>query len=138
MIWARGVVKLTSTLLGLVFGVIVATIGGLIGPATLATVGGAPWLALPDPGILSYAFDPALVPAFLAAAVAATVRTIGVVTTCQRINDADWKRPDMENVSRGVTGDGLGCLAAGLLGVPGMSSAPSIANASNCAGAPAR
>ncbi|MCB1496173.1 MAG: hypothetical protein KDJ86_10335 [Bauldia sp.] len=137
-IWARGVVKLTSTLLGLVFGVIVATIGGLIGPATLATVGGAPWLALPDPGILSYAFDPALVPAFLAAAVAATVRTIGVVTTCQRINDADWKRPDMENVSRGVTGDGLGCLAAGLLGVPGMSSAPSMVGVSSATGATSR
>ncbi|MCB1486956.1 MAG: hypothetical protein KDJ88_05800 [Bauldia sp.] len=137
-IWGRGVVKLTSTLLGLLFGVVVALVGGVIGPSVLATVGGAPWLALPDLSILSYSFDLTLVPAFLAAAVAATVRTIGVVTTCQRINDAEWKRPDMENVVRGVTGDGLGCLAAGLLGVPGMSSAPSMVGVSSATGATSR
>jgi len=137
-IWGRGVVKLTSTLLGLVFGVMVAVVGGLIGPSVLATIGDAPWLSLPDPAILSYSFDFTLVPTFLAAAVAATVRTIGVVTTCQRINNAAWKRPDMENVSRGVTGDGLGCLVAGLLGVPGMSSAPSMVGVSSATGATSR
>ena len=39
-------------------------------------------------------FAPDLVPAFMIAAVAAMLRTVGVVTTCQKINDADWKRPD--------------------------------------------
>ncbi len=137
-IWGRGVVKLTSTMLGLAIGVVVGAFTGLIGPSVVATVSAAPWLEIPDPGFLSYAFDPTLIPAFLAAAVAATLRTIGVVTTCQRINDAEWKRPDMKNVTRGVTGDGLGCLVGGLLGVPGMSSAPSMVGVSSATGATSR
>ena len=137
-IWGRGVVKLISTMLGLAIGVVIGAFTGLIGPSVVATVSAAPWLEIPDPGFLSYAFDPTLIPAFLAAAVAATLRTIGVVTTCQRINDAEWKRPDMKNVTRGVTGDGLGCLVGGLLGVPGMSSAPSMVGVSSATGATSR
>jgi NCS2 family nucleobase:cation symporter-2 len=137
-IWGRGVVKLISTLLGLVIGVGVGLGTGLIGPPLFSAVAEAEWLDLPDPGFLSYGFEPALIPAFLAAAIAATLRTIGVVTTCQRLNDAAWKRPDMANIRRGVTADGLGCLAAGLFGAPGQSSAPSLVGVSSATGATSR
>jgi NCS2 family nucleobase:cation symporter-2 len=66
------------------------------------------------------------------------LRTIGVITSCQRINDAAWNRPDLANIRRGVVGDGLSCLAAGLLGAPGMSVAPSLVGVSSATGATSR
>ena len=93
---------------------------------------------LPDPSYLSFGFEPALIPAFIASAIAATLRTVGVVTTAQRINDADWRRPDMANISRGIVGDGLGCLVAGLVGAPGQSGAPSLVGLSSATSATSR
>lgn len=137
-IWGRGVLRLVSTLLGLLLGLILGLATGLIGPQLFGVVGAAPWLDLPDPFYIAYGFEPALIPAFVAAATAATLRTVGVVTTCQRINDADWKRPDMDNIARGVAGDGLGCLAGGLVGAPGMSSAASLVGLSSATAATSR
>ena len=137
-IWGRGVFRLMCTLIGLVAGVVAAALLGLIGPDELARLGEVPWLALPDPSILAWSFDPALVPVFLAAGLAATIRTAGVITTAQRVNDASWKRPDLDNLGRGIVGDGLGTVAAGLLGAIGMSVAPSMVGMSGATGATSR
>jgi len=82
-IWGRGTLKLLCSLLGLSVGMIGAALIGSIGPARLAVIGGAPWFAFPHPAILHLAFDVGLVPAFVAAGIAAALRTVGVVTTCQ-------------------------------------------------------
>jgi xanthine permease XanP len=137
-IWGRGVLRLVSTLLGLGLGVAVALATGILGASTFATIGAADWFDLPDPSFLGYGFEPLLVPAFIASAVAATLRTVGVITTAQRINDADWKRPDMDNISRGVAADGLGCLVAGIVNAPGMSSAASFVGLSSATAATSR
>jgi len=137
-IWGRGVFRLVSTLLGLLLGVVLGFATGLIGPPMFAAVGAAPWVELPDPSFIAYGFEAALIPAFIASAAAATLRTVGVVTTAQRINDADWKRPDMDNIARGVAGDGLGCLAGGIVGAPGMSSAASLVGLSSATAATSR
>jgi xanthine permease XanP len=44
-----------------------------------------------------------------------------VVTTYQRLNDADWVRPEMASISRGIMGDGISTLVAGLLGTFGLT-----------------
>ena len=44
-----------------------------------------------------------------------------VITTYQRIADADWVRPDMPAISRGVFADGIANTAAGLLGTFGLT-----------------
>lgn len=137
-IWGRGVLRLISTLLGLALGVLVALAGGVIGPTAFATIGAAAWVELPDPSFVAYEFIPALIPAFIASATAATLRTVGVVTTAQRINDSDWKRPDMDNIARGIVGDGLGCLAGGIVSAPGMSSAASLVGLSSATQATSR
>ena len=137
-IWGRGVFRLVSTLLGLALGVALGLATGLIGPPIFAAIGAAAWLDLPDPSFIAYGFEPALIPAFIAAATAATLRTVGVVTTAERINDADWKRPDMDNIARGIVGDGLGCLASGIVSAPGMSSAASLVGLSSATAATSR
>ncbi len=137
-IWGRGALKLLCSLFGLALGVIGALSIGLLGPAQLAAVANAAWVAFPRPAILHVAFDLGLVPAFLAAGVAAALRTVGVITTCQRINNSGWQRPDMLNLRKGVLADGLANIIGSSIGVTGMSSGPSLVGMSGATGATSR
>jgi xanthine permease XanP len=78
-----------------------------------------------------------LVP-FVLAAVASTLKTIGAVTTCQKINDAAWKRPEMDSIRKGVAADGLATIIAGCLGSTGQNSATSGIGVSTATGATSR
>jgi xanthine permease XanP len=137
-IWGRGALKLLCSLCGLAVGMIGAALIGLVGHLQLATVGAASWLTLPRPATAGLAFDLGLAPAFLAAGIAAALRTVGVVTTCQRINNAAWQRPDTSNIQRGVLADGLANVIGGALGLPGMSVGPSLVGISGVTGATSR
>ena len=137
-IWGKGIVRLLASLIGLILGTTIAIAGDLIEPAQAALVSASPWLGVPDATHLGLAFDLDLVPAYLAAAVAATLRTIGVITTCEKINDADWKRPSIGPIQRGNLADGIGCALAGLMGAIGLNTAPSLVGVSNSARATSR
>ena len=137
-IWGRGALKLLCSLLGLTTGMIGAAVIGLLGPAELSTFGKTSWIALPRPAFLHLEFDAALAPAFFAAGIAAALRSVGVVTTCQRLNNAAWRRPDTSNIRKGVLADGLANVIGGVLGVPGMSVGPSLVGMSGVTGATSR
>jgi NCS2 family nucleobase:cation symporter-2 len=136
-IWGRGSARLLCSLVGLAAGLAGAAMIGLINPDMIAIVGSASWIAIPLPHV-GYHFDPGLAPAFLAAGIAAAVRTVGVVTTCQRINDAAWRRPDMRNIRKAVLADGIACVIGGVLGAPGMNISPSLVGLSSATGATSR
>jgi xanthine permease XanP len=123
-VWGKGALRLFCSLFALITGIVAAIMVGLIGPHSLATIGGLPMFGVPKPAFLSYDFNIGLVPAFLAAGLAATLRAVGVVTTCQRINDSAWRRPNMRNVEKGIRADALGSMLGGILGAPGMDIAP--------------
>ena len=110
----------------------------MIGTNVIEAVAAAPIVRVPDFGGISYRFDPWLAPAFFAAGLAAALRTVGVVTTCQRINDANWSRPDVSNIRKGILADGLGCTIGGLLGASGMNIGPSLVGISSLSGATSR
>ncbi len=137
-IWGRGTLKLLCTSFGLIAGMAGGSVIGLIDPAGLAAIGHAAWVALPRPTFLQVSFDVGLVPAFLAAGVAASLRAVGVITTCQRINNAAWRRPDKTNIRKGVLADGLSNVVGSALGVPGMSIGPSLVGVSGATGATSR
>jgi NCS2 family nucleobase:cation symporter-2 len=65
-------------------------------------------------------------------------RTVGVITTCQKINDAEWKRPELKSIQGGILAGGIGCMLGGLLGVIGMNTAPSLVGVSKATGAMSR
>lgn len=137
-IWGRGVWKMTCSLLGLIVGMIGAYLVGIIGAPNLATLSDAPWFAVPVPLLFDLKFDMSLVPAFLAAGIAGALRSVGVLTTCQRLNNAAWQRPDSGNLKRGVLADGLANVIGGSIGVTGMCSAPSLVGISGATGATSR
>ncbi|MFC4352211.1 uracil-xanthine permease family protein [Fodinicurvata halophila] len=78
-------------------------------------------LALPHLPLLLPAFDWTLAIPFAAGALACALRATGDITTCQKIAEADWVRPEMGSIERGVRADGLGTLLAGALGTVGMN-----------------
>jgi NCS2 family nucleobase:cation symporter-2 len=137
-IWGRGVWKLLCSFLGLVFGMTAAAMAGLINPEQLANIARSAWIELPHVSFPDYGFDIALLPAFLAAGAAAAFRAVGVVTTCQRVNNAAWRHPDMSNIRKGVLADGAANVAGGLLGTAGMSISPSMVGISTVTGATSR
>ena len=75
---------------------------GVLPVAEFARMMEAPILGLPTVGDLGWSFDAALIIPFAVAAMAACLKTVGDLTTAQRLNDADWVRPDLQGISRGT------------------------------------
>ena len=84
-----------------------AALLGVLHGREFELVNAAPGVAFPPVGRFGWSFDLSLVPAFAVAALAACLKTVGNITTCQKINDADWVRPDMRLIGRGVLADAL-------------------------------
>jgi xanthine permease XanP len=137
-VWGRGLARLLCGLVGLVAGLLIAIPMGLFANHDLAAIAAAPMFSIPDPTILSLRFVPDLIIPFLIAALASGLRTIGVITTAERINDAAWSRPDLANVRAGVMADGIGCAIGGLLAAPGLSTSPSLVGLEKVTGATSR
>ncbi len=137
-IWWRGIIKLICSFIGLVSGFLVAFLLGVIEPEKIALLKSIPFVALPNVSFISYQFSFDLILPFFIASIAAALRTIGVITTCQKINDPAWKSPDLKSIRSGVFADGIGSVIAGLLGIPGISTGPSLVGISNATGATSR
>jgi NCS2 family nucleobase:cation symporter-2 len=137
-VWSGGFVRLLGSTIGLIAGVIASASAGLMPAADWGELRSGLTFALPHLQPFGLSFVPELVPAFAIAACAAMLRTVGVVTTCQKINDADWKHPDLRSIRGGVVADGLGCALCGALGGVGASSAASLVGVSHAAGATSR
>ena len=118
-LWGVGPLRLFAALIGFVAGCAAAAVAGILvlPPATP----GAGLVALPSPLGLVPSFAVDLVPDFLIAALACALRAMGDITTCQKINDPNWKRQDIRSVQRGLLADGLGTTIAGLLGTVGLN-----------------
>jgi NCS2 family nucleobase:cation symporter-2 len=137
-VWGRGVFRLFCTLNGLILGWLAAFVLDVVPEREIAHVASVAWLALPDPSFLSYSLDVTLVPPFVIACLAAALRVTGVITTCGKINDAGWTRPDYRRIRGGIVADGLGCALGGLLGAPGLSAGPSLIGVEKTTGATSR
>src|SRR5215471_521300 len=125
-VWAKGLPKLLCVLIGILLGYVLAAWLGLFPKEFASQLSESPLFALPNPGFLSYGFELSFVVPFAIAGLASGLRAVGVLTTCQQMNDAAWRRPDMRNIQAGVMADGLGCAVGGALGTPGMSASPSL------------
>jgi NCS2 family nucleobase:cation symporter-2 len=123
-VWGRGALRWGCVLIAMIAGTAAAVALGQAEAPPATELAALPAFALPDPGRFGYAFDAALLPAFLVASLASTLKTAGMVTTLQRLNDADWVRPDARSIAGGVTGDGIATTVAGLLGAPGVNLSP--------------
>ena len=137
-VWGRGTLRLLCVLLGMAAGYLAAWALGRVEGAQAAPLQAAPWLAVPTLSHLGWDFDATLLLPFAVAAVAATLKVMGNVTTCQKVNDADWVRADMRSIGGGVVGDGLGSVVAGALGAHGLNSSTSAVGLGTATGVTSR
>jgi NCS2 family nucleobase:cation symporter-2 len=95
-------------------------------------------VSLPRKVHTGWSFDLALLPAFLIASLASTLKSVGDLTLCQKINDADWKRTEMQSVRGGIFAGAIGTSLSGLLGGIGQSTFSSNVGLSLATGATSR
>ncbi|MGH8634432.1 MAG: uracil-xanthine permease family protein, partial [Burkholderiales bacterium] len=120
-IWTQGAARVFCALIGMALGYVAAALTGLLTQTDVDTVAGAPFVYLPSIARYSWSWDYGLAIPFFVAALATCVRGIGDVTICQKVNDADWVRPNIRSVSGGVLANGLTNMLAGLFGAHGVS-----------------
>lgn len=137
-VWGGQRLRLYCSLIGVVFGYLLGIAEGWIAPDDRAVLAAAPLLALPVPGTFGLAFDAELILPFLITALAMTLNSVGAVTAAQKANDADWKRPDMANIGRGILADGTSNVIAALLGGVGQAATSGAVGLSAATGATSR
>jgi NCS2 family nucleobase:cation symporter-2 len=137
-VWGRGPLRLFCVLIGMVAGYGGAALLGLIGASDWQKVAAAPVVALPGIAHVGWSFEAAFIVPFVIAATAATLKTMGNVTTSQKINDAEWARADLRSVARGIRADGLGSALAGVLGAHGLNSSTSAVGLAGATGVSSR
>ena len=120
-VWGRGVVRVCSVLIGMVAGYVGAAFSGLLGAADIHAITDAPLVHVPSLTHPLWSFDGALVLPFAVGALAACLRAMGDVTTCQKTNDAEWTRPSLQSLGGGALANGLATTVAGLCGTIGVN-----------------
>lgn len=118
--WGTPRLKLYGVLIGMAAGYALGlVVGNVDGRAVLAGLASAPRMpALPGAWPT---FAPELLVTYLVGSMVCALRTLGDITTCQKINDPEWTRPDMTTIRSGVVADGMGTAIAGLVGAVGLN-----------------
>jgi xanthine permease XanP len=137
-VWTKSNLRVFSAFIGMVVGYLAAAVTGGLTLADLGPVQAAPWLHLPRLAHGGWSFDSGLAIPFAVAGLAACLRAMGDVTTCQKINDAEWTRPSMRSISGGVLANGLSTATAGLLGTIGVNTLTSSVGLSGATGVTSR
>ncbi len=115
-IWSRGRLRFYSVIIGMAAGYIAAFFLGIIKASDLQIVAHSPIMSFPDISYVGWTFSSFLLVPFIAATLACILKAVASITMCQRINDADWKRPDLDSIQRGTLADGLASIIGSLMG----------------------
>lgn len=134
-VWVKGTLRLFATITGLGFGLAISVAAGLLTPADVAAFDEAALLHLPTLQQFGWTFErEALVPAIITG-FSLSLSSMGVQTVVQRFNDADFNRPDLDSIGKGVRAEGLAQIFASLINAMPMAASgggASLALASGC------
>jgi xanthine permease XanP len=137
-VWVKGKLRLYSIIIGMVVGYGLSYAFGLLNSTSLSQVGQAEWFSIPYIRNMSWAFSATMLVPFIVATICSTFKTVGDLGTCQKINDADWKRPDMHRITPGILVDGIGGILPGIIGGFGQSTSSSNVGLSVATGSTSR
>lgn len=124
-VWGRGQIKLFPLIIGMTVGYVLCAMTGLAGDNPVGQIAASPLVAFPDWRYFGLSFQPALLIPFGIAAMVTFVKSVGEFSICQRINDTEWKRPDMQNIRSGLFADGVASCIGGLFGGMGQTGSSS-------------
>ncbi|MEP6701475.1 MAG: solute carrier family 23 protein [Betaproteobacteria bacterium] len=137
-VWGRGTARLLCALIGMAGGYLAAASLGVLSAKELKVVMEAPLVAIPAFGTFGWDFDVALIIPFAVGAAASCLKNVGDLTTAQRLNDADFVRPDMASIRRGTLANAIGSAIAGLTGTTGLNSSSANIGVSGATGVTSR
>jgi xanthine permease XanP len=137
-VFPKGKLRLYSTIIGMILGYLLSIAFGILDRASFEQVRHASFFSVPYISHLHWSIDFRLIVPFTIAALSSTLKTIGDLSTCQRINDSNWKRVDMKSVTGGILVDGLGGVIPGMVGGYGQSTSSSNIGLSVATGATSR
>lgn len=123
-IWGGERTKLFALLAGLIAGTLVAAFFGQVhGIGALAQT---PTFGLPHPPTPSFDIGAGMLLAIAALSLMSQLDDFGGIVIMHKMNDADWRRPDMKMISGGFRATGIGDIIGSFLG--GFPSNASSAN----------
>lgn len=114
-VWLKGSARFFAMAIGCLAGLLAATQADYLN-ALGNTITQAPVLALPPLGWPSFEFLPALLPVIVLLVLVESVDSMGVLISTERLDDAEWIRPNMPQVAQGIQANGLSNITASLLG----------------------
>jgi xanthine/uracil permease len=114
-VWLKGTLRFFALLLGCAAGLAVSAMFGQLGHFG-AAIGAAPLIAPPQPLLPSFDVGLPLIAGFLVLAIVSAIDDMGVFISMDKLDDADWNRPDMAQTARGVTVSGATSILSGFLG----------------------
>ncbi len=136
-VWGAASLKTYIVLIVMASGYVVAFALGMVSTADIRlSADSIVQFPLRNSGWPTFALNLAL--PFAIAAVAASLRAVGDLTTVQKINDAGWQRPDMRAIRNGLAANGLGTMVAGGLGTVALGTTSGSVGASAATGVTSR
>ena len=134
-VWLKSTLRLFAPLLGLLAGMLAGLLLGLVPAQELQEWRDMPLLWLPQLPVFGWAFEPLAVVPYMVTGFALSLTSMGTQTIAQRVSNADWVRPDLRALARGVRAEGVAHLFAALfnaLPLAASGGAVSLAAASGC------
>jgi len=126
-IWTKGYLRMFCLLLGMSVGYAASAALGLLDFSAVIPSEGFRLLRFPSLQLLQWRFDASLIAPFAVVAIASILNLTANVPYAQRINDADWVRPDFTSLRGGLVGNGIATVISAVIGSMGVNSyGPSI------------
>ena len=136
-IWGNAIVRQYSILAGMVLGYLLCYVFDILTIRDMGQVFHAPLVGIPSIH-LGWSFDIRLLFPFLVAMICSSLKTMGNLAICQKTNDANWKRIDLQNVGKGILAEGIGTSCCGMIGCLGLNSSSSSVGLTITTGATSR
>jgi NCS2 family nucleobase:cation symporter-2 len=136
-VWGSAGVRTYIVLIVLAAGSVAAFALGMVATSQVR-FSAASLLRLPVQGSGWPTFAIDMILPFAVAAIASSLRSIGDLTTAEKINDARWQRPDMRMIRDGLAANGLATFAAGYLGTVALGTTSGSVGASVATGVTSR
>lgn len=120
-VWLKGMARFFSLLLGCAAGTVVAYTTGAWQPGVAGPGLDLPMFSLPSIHPPGFHFDAGLIYIAVIGALVNVVDELGVLISTERLDDADWRRPDFRRISLALQFSGLFTALSGLIGGVGLN-----------------
>jgi xanthine permease XanP len=137
-VWGKGALRMYCAIIGIAAGYLAGVFAGALSLNAKTVLSAVPLIDLPHWSGKLPAFSADLIVPFMAAALTCALRGMGDITTCQKINDRDWIRPDMISIRNGIVSNGVGTIVAACVGGIGGNTTSASIGMSNATGVTSR